>query len=1258
MWKSLIKTLVTFLAIATTGVGSIDANLKGKATCGGADMCNQHNSFCQPFYYRKGGVCEPCWKCCAFLKVAGESLVFDSNCATFCRCAEDGVNFCSSAWDCGEGGMYCDHSSGGFCRSCINCNHEQCANDCQGFKVDDVIDQSTFQIAKAHAYYQVVLGETNIALKTREARDCPQLYGTGRDAIQVTKSQCPCAPWKNATQLRCPIGHACVAKNTLFAESDAIMSGASAWLGSTCEPCSNGSLCDIEGLVGRDSYSMCPSGFFCPTPSSKIMCPHGAFCPEGSQSPKTCDYTTLIIQDAYLTTPPKLIIERILLDQDPFRGNFCPGGMSGSKAVPMHVCPAGYFCPNASVLYACPRGFFCRKQSVAPVPCPPLTRCEVGTSSPKWSGIIIIFYATLVLVAVLVKFMKMIYTNSFNTTPPSAIGINGPDIAYCGSLINPVISIEYENLSAKLANDQNAHPWLWCNSGTILPQKLNAIMGSSGCGKSTLIEMLRGRVHSGMLTGKVVIVDSMHKRLEFSMNELKLPNTGNMHEIRRLVGFVPQDDVLLGELTVRENLVYSAYLKLPEMNHKRKAIDYLVSCVCEKLGFDLKLQTMVVGTVDRRGISGGQRKRVSIGMELVGMHPIIMMDEPTSGLDASGSHRLLDFTKRITHMGCTIIAVVHQPRCSSFLLFDQVLLLSRYGCAFCGSPYEAVAYYECGMLARINVDDNPADAIMDLLTYGIDGVHIIEQKEQADLWSQSGIEWLRHLRKSYQVFDHMMAANVAYTGDVERVILLGVRNERLCADLLLFFENLGIYGVSIQHVQTFLYRNKIEDVEALLKVVKNMCWSNLIKGTYDNTILKLGLLPDIPVSFISCTNGLGLSRLRASSIALEFGRRLMKKAGIPSRGSNIGLNILEREFLLAVLIIKAHDATVRELQEKSSIMHMRNVFTNTSLQGLQERIRFHSSNKIVKIKPIWVLVKRKLCSLSRSPWPIQLVVPSVAAVIVGLIHGSDWNVTGFPSNIVMAMACIGVLSMVTHVRTFSLDKLFIRREVHNNVSLFAYYIAYNIVDIVWILAIPLVFFIPYYYLTFPLTHFMHFYIAGVLVCWWASGVAYILSASSLALHWANLIGVFIAIIFGAFIHGLNPTISEARGTPLQWLIGLSYNRWAMEDLVIREMGTRQYVMPNVVFVSMQRLGLCNIDQYANFKSLNSLESVLMALKLLGSNSSNIVVKCREHLTMANTVLLCQGIGWRVVAFVMMWTSFDTMVQRNITRFKQMLRMKA
>jgi ABC-2 type transporter len=245
----------------------------------------------------------------------------------------------------------------------------------------------------------------------------------------------------------------------------------------------------------------------------------------------------------------------------------------------------------------------------------------------------------------------------------------------------------------------------------------------------------------------------------------------------------------------------------------------------------------------------------------------------------------------------------------------------------------------------------------------------------------------------------------------------------------------------------------------------------------------------------------------------------------------------------------------------------------------------------------------------------------------------------------MAMACIGVLSMVTHVRTFSIEKPFIQRELSNNIRLSAYFLAYNIVDLLWLGLLPLMYFVPYYFLTFPLTSFAYFYASGLMVCWWASGAAYVLSASPMALQWTNLIGVFIAVIFGAFINGLNPTIAEAQNNwVLTILQGISYNRWAMESLVIRELASKDTTMPNVVFSITQKLGVCDAEPV----QLTSAKQIIQLLNMFGvlhESKPSYLNACYNNIVEAYMILLSEGLAFRLCALFMMWCSYDTLVQR-------------
>jgi ABC-type multidrug transport system ATPase subunit len=133
---------------------------------------------------------------------------------------------------------------------------------------------------------------------------------------------------------------------------------------------------------------------------------------------------------------------------------------------------------------------------------------------------------------------------------------------------------------------------------------------------------------------------------------------------------VPQDDVMLHELTVRENIAYSARIRLPR-SWSTKEIEQFVDAILEALDLSHVAHNLITA------ISGGQRKRVNIGMELVTCPSAIFLDEPTSGLDATAALKVANTMKKIAMtIGITIVAVIHQPRFEIFSEFDDLLMIA------------------------------------------------------------------------------------------------------------------------------------------------------------------------------------------------------------------------------------------------------------------------------------------------------------------------------------------------------------------------------------------------------------------------------------------------------------------------------------------------------------------------------------------------------------------------------------------------------
>uniref|UniRef100_A0AAY4C1R1 ABC transporter domain-containing protein n=1 Tax=Denticeps clupeoides TaxID=299321 RepID=A0AAY4C1R1_9TELE len=179
-----------------------------------------------------------------------------------------------------------------------------------------------------------------------------------------------------------------------------------------------------------------------------------------------------------------------------------------------------------------------------------------------------------------------------------------------------------------------------------------------------------------------------------------------------LSGYVVQDDVVMGTLTVRENLRFSAALRLP-MSISQQEKDQRVEQLIKELGLS-KVADSRVGTQLIRGISGGERKRTNIGMELLIDPRVLFLDEPTTGLDASTANSVLLLLKRMAANGRTIILSIHQPRYSIYRLFDSLTLLVGGQQVYHG-PAQSTLQYFSAIGYTCEPHNNPADFFLDVI---------------------------------------------------------------------------------------------------------------------------------------------------------------------------------------------------------------------------------------------------------------------------------------------------------------------------------------------------------------------------------------------------------------------------------------------------------------------------------------------------------------------------------------------------------------
>jgi len=231
--------------------------------------------------------------------------------------------------------------------------------------------------------------------------------------------------------------------------------------------------------------------------------------------------------------------------------------------------------------------------------------------------------------------------------------------------------IETKNLSYKLCGQIDELNWLlWkktADDNAYILRKVNcearpgeimAISGPSGAGKSTLLEILAGVIPPSRVSGEVLV------------NGQPI----NARCFRRLSGYVAQDEALFPLLTVKETLMYSARLRLPGSFHTAAAI---VQELLKQLGLE-HVANVRIGSESNRGISGGEKRRVSVGVDLVHDPGVLLIDEPTSGLDSASALNIILLLKSMAiKQGKTIVLTIHQPGFRILELFDKILLLSN-----------------------------------------------------------------------------------------------------------------------------------------------------------------------------------------------------------------------------------------------------------------------------------------------------------------------------------------------------------------------------------------------------------------------------------------------------------------------------------------------------------------------------------------------------------------------------------------------------
>ncbi|RSL82208.1 hypothetical protein CEP51_005304 [Fusarium floridanum] len=223
---------------------------------------------------------------------------------------------------------------------------------------------------------------------------------------------------------------------------------------------------------------------------------------------------------------------------------------------------------------------------------------------------------------------------------------------------------------------------------------LTAIIGASGSGKTTLLNALSDRLAT---------------QAHISQGTATFNGSPRIHDVRH--AYVTQKDVLLPTLTVRETLRYAADLRLPSSITARERYE-LVEDVINELGLQ-KCANTRIGNSQKRGCSGGERRRVSIGVQLLANPSLLFLDEPTTGLDAANAFQLVATLRDMAQKGRTIIMTIHQPRSEIWSRLDNLLVLAGGGLVFSGPISQALPWFETNGFSKPPFT-NPADFIIDI----------------------------------------------------------------------------------------------------------------------------------------------------------------------------------------------------------------------------------------------------------------------------------------------------------------------------------------------------------------------------------------------------------------------------------------------------------------------------------------------------------------------------------------------------------------
>jgi ABC-type multidrug transport system ATPase subunit len=843
-----------------------------------------------------------------------------------------------------------------------------------------------------------------------------------------------------------------------------------------CETCMEGEYCpgSAANWNRTRTANLCSAGYFCLYPPLKYPCPPGMFCHEAFPLGYPC--------------VPGSVCEWPAPD----------GSQGGAKD--QSICPAGYFCPLSTTKVQCPDGYYCKSGFEIPAPCPLLGICSTSSSDPNAPGAkfpnllgrAIVSTAAVLLVVIiywkiLLGIVRCCQRRANRNFAKNKIVGQFMKAASKDKVFPSLTSksqrhsISFEKISLSIPR----HGLVVENvTGSFPHSSMCAIMGPSGSGKSSLLNAITGKASYGTTTGDLFI------------NGFKIES---LSEYKELIGFVPQDDIVYSRLTVRENLEYSALLRLPAkwtVSSKLNVVDDVIRAL--QLS---RVANNVVGDVEKRGISGGQKKRVNIGVEMVAFPDVLFLDgellftfifveffylEPTSGLDATASIEVLSSLKYFSRLGVTVVAVIHQPRYSIFQMFDKVLLLAPGGkTVFLGSPQDAMRYF-IAIGYVFPERSNAADFLLDIISGSV------PLPEKPDFSVDDLVRiWTTHAERKL------------WAGDSKQ-------------------QDFGVNGVSSEpekRAALFITTLNSERKEADIEPEEDFTDSDSVERVIERMASKTG------------SQSIDLKEL-VEDILGEKNSSAVKE-------------------VKKLLSLKSDIVSVEEI--KANLKNLKNSMEIAAVDGNVVIDKQMTHRRIPSFcRSLSLMLSRDIILVSRDQdsFRFDVFILIFFAAIVGNVYGGDWQFADLNLIVLLCTLSLGLLGANSSLRVFGADRLVFYREAESGVNVPSYYWSKFLVSSFDCIVNPFIFLVVFYNIIVPEASFASIYAIFVFLYFNGAGYAFLFS-SMFEPQTALIISVIVPLIMGGLFSGIFPQLKTFSGF-MRSLSDLSFTRWSAEAFLIFE----------------------------------------------------------------------------------------------------------